>query len=153
MTQLFNSQFSSQLMLIDLNFIHELIKQEQLSLKQFISVHKIQLINEKVNLNEENLEKKEENEKNENSKLKNFKNKKIFLCNFKGCLKEFNCSWILKRHFYSHLDLKNYKCLQCEKAYKTYENLNLHILNKHKKQKPYKCSFCSNKYSHRNGKI
>jgi hypothetical protein len=46
-----------------------------------------------------------------------------------------------------------YKCTHdnCDKAYKSKENLNLHIKNKHLNQKPYQCNFCDLKFSHRNG--
>ena len=41
----------------------------------------------------------------------------------------------------------------CSKAYRSKENLMLHIQNVHMKQKPYKCSYCSMQFSHRNGRI
>lgn len=41
----------------------------------------------------------------------------------------------------------------CERTYRTLENLHLHILNFHKKIKPYHCSYCDASFSHRNGKI
>lgn len=41
----------------------------------------------------------------------------------------------------------------CGKVYKSKENLNLHIQNSHLNKKPYKCQYCDNSYSHRNGKI
>jgi hypothetical protein len=41
----------------------------------------------------------------------------------------------------------------CEKKYKSKENLNLHIKNKHDMIKPYFCRFCLSRFSHRNGKI
>lgn len=49
--------------------------------------------------------------------------------------------------------LKNFKCHfnECEKAYKTRENLTLHIKNKHLGVKPYACKYCNAKFSHRNG--
>jgi len=48
---------------------------------------------------------------------------------------------------------KEYKCeeLNCDKKYKTKENLKLHILNIHLGVKPYVCNFCSRRFSHRNG--
>lgn len=49
---------------------------------------------------------------------------------------------------------KGYKCQYegCLKEYKSKENLNLHIKNKHEGLKPYRCSYCSLLFSHRNGK-
>ena len=48
-----------------------------------------------------------------------------------------------------------YRCEyeNCGKSYRSKENLNLHIQNIHQKLKPYQCSFCSMKFSHRNGRI
>lgn len=40
----------------------------------------------------------------------------------------------------------------CMKAFKSRENLDLHILNIHLKIKPFTCDFCEKKFSHRNGK-
>lgn len=53
------------------------------------------------------------------------------------------------------LGKKKYSCSydNCFKEYKSIENLHLHILNFHKKIKPYECKFCFSKFSHRNGKI
>lgn len=50
---------------------------------------------------------------------------------------------------------RTYQCsyLNCCKAYKSKENLILHVINIHKKQKPYKCTHCDKKFSHRNGRI
>lgn len=49
---------------------------------------------------------------------------------------------------------KAYKCdyAGCIKEYKSKENLNLHIKNKHEGMKPYHCSYCPLSFSHRNGK-
>ena len=41
----------------------------------------------------------------------------------------------------------------CGKVYKSKENLNLHIQNVHENQKPYKCTYCNMRFSHRNGRI
>ena len=39
----------------------------------------------------------------------------------------------------------------CKKVYKSKENLKLHNKNIHLKEKPYSCTHCSKKFSHRNG--
>lgn len=39
----------------------------------------------------------------------------------------------------------------CEKQYKSRENLFFHIQNVHLKKKPYSCKLCKNAFSHRNG--
>lgn len=50
---------------------------------------------------------------------------------------------------------KVFKCdySGCHKTYLSKENLKLHYLNIHLKEKPYQCSYCGLKFSHRNGKI
>lgn len=48
---------------------------------------------------------------------------------------------------------KVYKCINCSKAYKSKENLKLHKLNIHLNHKPFKCSQCTRRFSHRNGKL
>lgn len=49
---------------------------------------------------------------------------------------------------------KYFKCehRNCNKLYKSKENLILHYRNKHLSQKPYKCNYCEAAFSHRNGK-
>lgn len=42
--------------------------------------------------------------------------------------------------------------LNCDKVYKSKENLTLHIKNIHLKEKPYNCKYCPALFSHRNGK-
>lgn len=102
-----------------------------------------------INSLENDLEYQENNKKNKKIK------EKTFVCKIDGCFKKFNFRWILERHLISHYNIKNFKCTlgNCGKAYKSMENLTLHIKNKHFNQKPYKCSYCNNKYSHRNGKL
>ena len=55
---------------------------------------------------------------------------------------------IAKKNFHT------YKCdyEDCNKIYKSKENLKLHIKNIHLKEKPYSCRFCDSLFSHRNGK-
>jgi hypothetical protein len=47
-----------------------------------------------------------------------------------------------------------FKCdySNCNKLYRTKENLILHYKNKHLLEKPFKCSYCDMAFSHRNGK-
>lgn len=84
---------------------------------------------------------------------KQIASKKVFTCTFDQCAKSFNYKWILDRHINSHFCFKLFKCEvdDCEKAYKSKENLNLHVRNKHLNEKPYQCSYCDSKFSHRNG--
>lgn len=82
------------------------------------------------------------------------KNKvKKYVCQYEGCGKKFEYKWVLDRHTNSHFCFKLFKCPNCNKSYKSKENLNLHIKNKHLGLKPYSCDFCSSKFSHRNGKF
>ena len=118
------------------------------NLKSLFSIESKENINEKtVNI------KSVENCSNKEKKVKN--DKKVFKCSFDNCEKIFNYKWILDRHLNSHFSFRLFKCESenCGKAYKSKENLNLHVKNKHMNQKPYKCSFCDLKFSHRNGKF
>ena len=78
---------------------------------------------------------------------------KSFICAFEGCGKRFDYKWIHDRHINSHFCFKLHKCDYegCDKAYKSRENLNLHIKNKHLGEKPYQCRYCDSRFSHRNG--
>ncbi len=93
-----------------------------------------------------NIEISENSKKNEN---------KPFSCSFEGCNKDFNFKWMLERHHNSHLSVKKFKCdfPNCGKSYKSKENVNLHMKNKHLGIKPYICDYCSSYFSHRNGKF
>ena len=61
----------------------------------------------------------------------------------------------VEKKAYRKSNKKKFKCNYdgCQSEYKSIENLHLHILNFHKGIKPYKCSFCEARFSHRNGKI
>ena len=50
---------------------------------------------------------------------------------------------------------KKFKCTypNCTKVYRSKENLKLHYQNIHNRIKPYQCSYCPLKFSHRNGRI
>lgn len=50
--------------------------------------------------------------------------------------------------------IKNFPCTEnnCDKVYKSKENLILHYKNIHLKEKPYSCIYCASRFSHRNGK-
>lgn len=69
------------------------------------------------------------------------------------CQMEFKHKWIYERHLDSHSTSKFYICQieGCKKSYKSKENLNLHHKNVHEKIKPYTCTYCELKFSHRNG--
>jgi uncharacterized Zn-finger protein len=98
---------------------------------------------------------------NSNSESTSMKHKKdkieksVSPCGFETCSKSFEYKWQLDRHKATHLVSKQFKCSYsgCGKEYKSKENLNLHIKNKHLNIKPYECQFCKVKFSHRNGKF
>ncbi len=107
------------------------------------------------NLISENFEQKSNlNELSENINTYPKEDKKQFVCPNDDCKKKFDYKWILDRHINSHFCFKLFKCEyeNCNKTYKSKENLTLHIKNKHLGEKPYKCRFCDSRFSHRNGK-
>lgn len=75
------------------------------------------------------------------------------ICYFKECGMAFRHKWIFEKHLSSHIDGKFFKCPEpeCNKLYKSKENLNLHMKNIHEGIKPYQCKYCSIRFSHRNG--
>ena len=77
------------------------------------------------------------------------------ICHFENCKMVFRHNWIYERHLNSHSNFKFFKCqiIECHKSYKSKENLKLHIKNIHEGIKPYQCSYCELKFSHRNGKF
>jgi hypothetical protein len=78
-----------------------------------------------------------------------------YTCCFKGCNKHFGSKWVLDRHHNTHFVFKFYRCevANCNKAYKSKENYQIHYKNKHLSEKPFSCKFCDIKFSHRNGKL
>jgi uncharacterized Zn-finger protein len=71
-----------------------------------------------------------------------------------SCQMVFKHKWIYERHLESHSTAKYFKCQVegCNKSYKSKENLKLHQKNIHENIKPYTCTYCELKFSHRNGK-
>lgn len=77
------------------------------------------------------------------------------ICDYEGCGMAFRHLWIFQKHLSSHSTCKFFRCPEpgCRKLYKSKENLNLHTKNIHEGIKPYQCRFCSDRFSHRNGKL
>jgi hypothetical protein len=110
------------------------------------------------NLNEDSSVANKHNMINAETKLENSnplkkkkKREKRFECKYENCKKSFEYKWILSRHLDSHFCFRLFKCETCSKSYKSKENLNLHVKNKHLGLKPYNCDFCDSRFSHRNG--
>lgn len=76
-----------------------------------------------------------------------------YRCHYDKCIRKFKYKWLLEKHYLLHDRI--FKCcyVGCSKQYKTKENLILHIKNYHLGEKPFKCKFCDEKFSHRNGKL
>ena len=113
--------------LLSLNSISALI-QENLE-NSYALIQKAQtayMLFQNQNSKELNESTNEEKENCESSKRKKYK---IFKKGFSFCCKVQNCL----------------------KKYTTKENLNLHVSNFHLNLKPYKCSYCTKVFSHRNG--
>ena len=87
--------------------------------------------------------------------IKNRKSNGISKYKCSICLSSFKREKNYQNHFISHFYVNVFKCtyIDCNKEYKTKENLILHIKNKHLKIKPFKCSICNSLFSQRNGKI
>lgn len=93
-------------------------------------------------------------QKNESEKNLNYdENKKIFSCKFEKSQNIIEKNWIDAGSTDFQISEKMFKCdfQNCEKAYKSKENLFLHKKNKHLGIKPYGCKFCEAQFSHRNG--
>lgn len=71
---------------------------------------------------------------------------KPYVCVYDDCIKAYTRSWHLKRHVQAvHEEKgneKKYKCLLCEKLFKTKRTLKRHMKNIHEKRK-YVCAICS----------
>jgi hypothetical protein len=104
-----------------------------------------------------NHETESENESFKNSTLAVSKNEdvRVFTCNISTCQRVYKSKCRLEKHVASHFYENVFKCSygNCTKIYKSKENLILHIKNKHLGFKPYICSFCVKRFSHRNGRI
>jgi hypothetical protein len=78
-----------------------------------------------------------------------------YICAVGSCKKNFKTKLRYDKHTQKHFCEKRFKCESehCGKIYKSKENLTLHIKNKHLNVRPYVCMYCTQSFSHRNGKI
>lgn len=104
-----------------------------------------------------NVETESEDESHKNSTLAVSKHEevRVYTCNISACQRVYKSKCRLDKHVASHFYETFFKCYysNCSKIYRSKENLILHIKNKHLGLKPYGCSFCVKKFSHRNGKL
>uniref|UniRef100_A0A8C7DQG3 Zinc finger protein 408 n=1 Tax=Oncorhynchus kisutch TaxID=8019 RepID=A0A8C7DQG3_ONCKI len=61
------------------------------------------------------------------------------------CDKSFFQLYHLKKHKFTHLDLKPYLCTECGRNYSSQENFRAHLLM-HKGERPFKCQQCDKSY-------
>ena len=81
------------------------------------------------------------------TKHKKQAHKKNFIC--KECNKIFKSKENLKNHMKTHLETREkYKCDHCEKSYTKKSNLTKHVKVKHNNAKEYTCLVCSKSYAH-----
>ena len=73
----------------------------------------------------------------------------IFCCMYRDCEKEYRSRQNLKRHInISHLLKKQSTCSLCQKVFKNSTNLKEHYLI-HTDSKPYKCEVCGMSFRHK----
>ena len=68
------------------------------------------------------------------------KAKKEFCCDFGNCPNRYRTKYSLKRHYLSHMGVKQHKCHYCEKRFSLTQYLQEHIYI-HTGEMPFVCSF------------
>lgn len=63
----------------------------------------------------------------------------LFVCH---CGRSFAYESYYKEHILTHSDVKNFKCPECDKSFKTKSNLNGHIKSVHCDYRPFQCNVC-----------
>lgn len=66
--------------------------------------------------------------------------KKEFCCDYGTCTKKYRTKFSLRRHYLSHLGIKQYKCQYCEKRFAVAQYLQEHLYT-HTGERPFVCTF------------
>ena len=72
---------------------------------------------------------------------------KEFLCDFGSCTNKYKTKYSLKRHYLSHMGVRQHKCPFCEKRFSLAQYLQEHMFI-HTGEKPFTCKFpgCGKKF-------
>jgi len=66
------------------------------------------------------------------------KSKKEYCCDFGNCENKYRTKYSLKRHYLSHMGVKQHKCPHCEKRFSLFQYLQEHMYI-HTGEKPFVC--------------
>ena len=65
---------------------------------------------------------------------------KEYQCDYGNCAKKYRTRFSLKRHYLSHLGIKQHQCPHCDKRFRLVQYLNEHIYT-HTGERPFACIF------------
>ncbi len=65
---------------------------------------------------------------------------KEYQCDYGNCTKKYRTRFSLKRHYLSHLGIKQHQCPHCDKRFRLVQYLNEHIYT-HTGERPFACSY------------
>ena len=63
-----------------------------------------------------------------------------YQCDYGNCTKKYRTRFSLKRHYLSHLGIKQHQCPHCEKRFRLVQYLNEHIYT-HTGERPFVCNY------------
>ncbi len=72
---------------------------------------------------------------------------KEYRCDYGDCSKKYRTRFSLKRHYLSHLGIKQHQCPHCSKRFRLVQYLNEHIYT-HTGERPFVCAYpgCSKRF-------